>query len=68
VPGVDVQAVVADQKSSAVTRQGESFDSAGVSETPTVLLGKTGSTPTRLSSAVTFDEAKLAAAIRRAGG
>lgn len=68
VPGVDVQAVLDDQSSGAVTSQGESFDSAGVSETPTVLLGKTGSTPTRLPSAVTFDEAKLGAAIRRAGG
>jgi protein-disulfide isomerase len=68
VPGMDVQAVVNDQSSNAVKSLGESFDAAGVTETPTVLLGKTGSRPAALSSAVTFDEAKLAAAIRRAGG
>jgi hypothetical protein len=62
---MDVQAVLDDQKSSAVKSVGEGFDAAGVSSTPTLLLGKTGSTLRPVSSSVTFDEAKLAAAIRR---
>jgi protein-disulfide isomerase len=68
VPGMDVRAVLDEQNSSAVKTQGQEFDSAGVTSTPTVLLGKSGSTlhPIR-SSAVVFDEAKLAAAIRSAG-
>jgi len=38
-----------------------------VSATPTLLLGKTGSKLTAVSSAATFDAAKLAAAIRSLG-
>jgi hypothetical protein len=36
-----------------------------VAGTPTLFLGKTGSKLSEVSSTVTFDEAKLAAAIRR---
>jgi hypothetical protein len=38
-----------------------------VSQTPTLLLGKTGSKLNPVSSAATFDAAKLAAAIRSLG-
>ena len=68
VPGMDVRAVLADQNSSAVKSVGEGFDAAGVTTTPTLLLGKTGSTLKPVSSAVTFDAAKLGAAIRRSLG
>jgi protein-disulfide isomerase len=64
VPGMDVPAVLDDQNSSAVKSVSKGFDAAGVSETPTLLIGKTGSTLQPVSSSVTFDEAKLAAAIR----
>ena len=39
-----------------------------VSETPTLLLGRTGSKLSPVSSAATFDPAKLAAAIRSSLG
>jgi len=67
VPGMDVRALLDDQNSSAVNKVGEGFDAAKVTTTPTLLLGRTGSTLQPVSSAATFDQAKLAAAIRSLG-
>jgi protein-disulfide isomerase len=67
VPGMDVQELLDKQNSSAVKKVGERFDAAGVHSTPTLLLGKTGSTLQPVSATATFDAAKLAAAIRSFG-
>jgi protein-disulfide isomerase len=72
VPGMDVRAVLDGLDSTAVKNAGAKIDAEAtadqVPETPTLLLGKTGSKLQAVSSSVTFDEAKLAAAIRRALG
>ena len=72
VPGMDVPRLLADQDSSAVKKVADRIDSQSnadrVSQTPTLLLGKTGSKLQPVSSQVTFDEARLAAAIRRSLG
>src|SRR5436190_3254131 len=72
VPGMDVRRLLADQDSSAVNSIADRVDSQSkadrVSQTPTLLLGKTGSKLQPVSSQVTFDEAALAAAIRRSLG
>jgi protein-disulfide isomerase len=71
VPGMKVQRVVDDQDSSFVTDATKRIDAQAtadrVSQTPTLLLGKTGSKLNPVSSAATFDDAKLAAAIRSLG-
>ena len=71
VPGMKVQRVVDDQDSSFVTDATHRIDAQAnadrVSQTPTLLLGKTGSKLNPVSSAATFDPAKLAAAIRSLG-
>ena len=71
VPGMKVQRVVDGQDSSFVTDATNRIDAQAnadrVSQTPTLLLGKTGSKLNPVSSAVTFDAAKLAAAIRSLG-
>jgi len=71
VPGMDVRKVLDGQNSSFVTKATKTIDrqatSDRVSATPTLLLGKTGSKLTAVSSAATFDAAKLAAAIRSLG-
>ena len=71
VPGMDVQRLLDDQKSQAVTAVGKTIDGEAnadnVSETPTLLLGKTGSKLRKVSSKVISDEARLAAAIRSLG-
>jgi protein-disulfide isomerase len=72
VPGMDVRRLLADQNSQAVKNVVDRIDRQAkadrVSQTPTLLLGKTGSKLQPVSSQVTFDEAKLAAAIRRSLG
>src|SRR6266513_1844176 len=72
VPGMDVRRLLADQDSGAVNKIADRIDSQSnadrVTQTPTLLLGKTGSKLQPVSSQVTFDEARLAAAIRRALG
>jgi protein-disulfide isomerase len=72
VPGMDVRRLLRDQDSSNVKGAADRIDSRAkadrVSGTPTLLLGKTGSTLHVVSSAVTFDAASLAAAIRRSLG
>jgi protein-disulfide isomerase len=71
VPGMKVRRVVDDQESSFVTDATNRIDAQAradrVSQTPTLLLGKTGSKLNPVSSAATFDAAKLAAAIRSLG-
>jgi protein-disulfide isomerase len=68
VPGMDVRRVLDDQNSTAVKNATDRIDAQAtadhVSGTPTLSLGKTGSKLSPVSSSVTFDEAKLAAAIR----
>jgi protein-disulfide isomerase len=72
VPGMDVDRVLDGQNSTFVTNATNRIDAQAnadnVSQTPTLLLGKTGTRLKLLTSAQTFDEAKLAAAVRRAGG
>jgi protein-disulfide isomerase len=69
VPGMNVRAVLDSQSSSAVKNLGARIDGQATADqvagTPTLFLGKTGSKLSEVSSTVTFDEAKLAAAIRR---
>jgi protein-disulfide isomerase len=71
VPGMKVRRVLDDQDSSLVTDVTHRIDAQAtadrVSQTPTLLLGKTGSKLNPVSSAATFDAAKLAAAIRSLG-
>src|SRR5512133_2577445 len=71
VPGMKVRRVVDDQESSFVTDATNRIDAQAtadrVSQTPTLLIGKTGSKLNPVSSAATFDAAKLAAAIRNLG-
>jgi hypothetical protein len=68
VPGMDVPRVLDAQNSAAVKNATNRIDAQAtadhVSETPTLFLGKTGSKLRPVSSKATFDEAKLAAAIR----
>src|SRR6266487_3324327 len=72
VPGMAVQRLLDAQNSSAVKNVTDRIDAQGsadrVSQTPTLLLGKTGSKLKPVSSAATFDEAKLANAIRSSLG
>ena len=71
VPGMDVRRLLDGQNSSAITNVTDTINAQAtadrVSETPTLLLGKTGSKLSPVSSAATFDAAKLAAAIRALG-
>jgi protein-disulfide isomerase len=71
VPGMNVRRLLDDQNSTFVTKATKKIDAQAtadrVSETPTLLLGKTDSKLTRVSSAATFDPAKLATAIRSLG-
>jgi len=71
VPGMQVQRLLDEQQSDAVIAVGKKIDGAAnadnVSQTPTLLLGKTGGPLRMVSSKVTFDQARLAAAIRRSG-
>jgi len=72
VPGMDVRRLLDEQDLSTVKDTADKIDSQAnadrVSGTPTLLLGKTGSKLHVVSSTVTFDEASLAAAIRRSLG
>jgi hypothetical protein len=65
---MNVRAVLDGQSSSAVKNLGKTIDTEATADrvpaTPTLFLGKTGSKLSEVSSSVTFDEAKLAAAIR----
>jgi protein-disulfide isomerase len=72
VPGMDVRRMLDDQDSSEVKNAADRIDAQSnadrVSQTPTLFLGKTGSKLQPVSSQVTFDQARLAAAIRRSLG
>ena len=71
VPGMDVKRLLDEQKSHAVIAVGKTVDRDAkadkVSETPTLLIGKTGSKLRKVPSKLAFDEARLVAAIRRLG-
>ena len=71
VPGMQVQRLLDEQQSDAVIAVGKKIDGAAnadnVSQTPTLLLGRTGGPLRMVSSKDTFDQARLAAAIRRLG-
>lgn len=71
VPGMKVRRVVDDQDSSFVTDATNRIDAQAtadrVPQTPTLLIGKTGSKLKPVSSTATFDAAQLAAAIRALG-
>ena len=68
VPGMQVQRLLDEQQSDAVIGVGKKIDGAAnadnVSQTPTLLLGRTGGPLRMVSSKDTFDGARLAAAIR----
>lgn len=68
VPGMDVPQLLDEQKSKAAIAVGKKIDGQAnadnVSQTPTLLLGKTGGPLHAVSSKDTFDAARLAAAIR----
>jgi protein-disulfide isomerase len=70
VPGMDVPKLVADQDTAAVAKRGDVFDAqaaaAVVRSTPTILVGKTGATPTEVALSSATDEASVAAAIDQA--
>jgi protein-disulfide isomerase len=69
IPGLNVPRMVADAKSSGISDQEKALDAeaknAGISSTPTILVGKTGGTlePVKLSSPVDYQA--VAAAIER---
>jgi protein-disulfide isomerase len=71
VPGMDVRRLLDDQDSTLVTKATHRIDAQAtadkVSETPTLLVGKTGSKLKKVSSTAPFNAAELAAAIRSAG-
>jgi protein-disulfide isomerase len=68
VPGMDVRRLLDSQDSAAVQNAVDRINSQGdadrVASTPSLFIGKTGSKLRPVSSGVTFDQAKLAAAIR----
>jgi protein-disulfide isomerase len=72
VPGMQVQPLLDDQKSSAVIGVGKTIDEKAnadnVSQTPTLFIGRTGGPLHMVSSKDTFDAARLAAAIRSLSG
>jgi protein-disulfide isomerase len=71
VPGMDVRALQNDQNSTLVTNATHRIDAQAnadkLSETPTLLIGKTGSKLKKVSSSAPFNAAELAAAIRGLG-
>jgi protein-disulfide isomerase len=71
VPGMDVRALLDDQNSTLVTNATHRIDAQAnadkLSETPTLLIGKTGSKLKKVSSSAPFNAAELAAAIRGLG-
>jgi protein-disulfide isomerase len=68
VPGMQVRRLLDEQKSDAVIADGKKIDGKAtadkVSQTPTLFLGRTGGPLREVSSKDTFDQARLAAAIR----
>jgi protein-disulfide isomerase len=71
VPGMNVRRLLDRQDSAAVQNTIDRINSQGdadrVASTPALFIGKTGSKLRPVSSGVTFDQAKLAAAIRSLG-
>jgi protein-disulfide isomerase len=71
VPGMDVRGLLDDQNSASVVNATHRIDAQAtadrVSETPTLLIGKTGAKLKKVPSTAPFNAAELAAAIRSAG-
>jgi protein-disulfide isomerase len=72
IPGVDVPRVLSDRSSATTDEQASAFDSQanadGVTETPTILVGKSGATPRQVTLASPDDVQSVAAAIQAALG
>jgi protein-disulfide isomerase len=72
VPGMQVRRLLDEQQSNAVIDVGKTIDARAnadnVSQTPTLLLGRTGGLLRMVSSKDTFDAARLAAKIRSLSG
>jgi protein-disulfide isomerase len=70
IPGLAVPRLLDDRKSSAVKKQAKTFDKQsdddGVKSTPTILVGKSGSTPKQVRLASPTDAKSVTAAIDRA--
>lgn len=70
IPGLDVPKLLSDRNSSSVADRAAQFDSeattAGVDSTPTILVGKTGSTPKTVDLASPTDTQAVATAIAAA--
>jgi protein-disulfide isomerase len=67
IPGIDPQTLVARENASSITSEASSFDRQGtadnVNSTPTLLVGKSGGTPTLVNITSPTDQATLFAAI-----
>jgi protein-disulfide isomerase len=72
IPGLRVPAMLAASTTGAVAARGAHFDAQaqadGVTSTPTILVGKTGTAPTEVTLASPSDLAAVQAEITRAGG
>jgi protein-disulfide isomerase len=70
ITGLDVNRLLSERNSSAVSDRARGLDSeataAGISKTPTILVGKTGSTPNEVTLTSPTDKASVAAAIAAA--
>jgi hypothetical protein len=67
IPGLDVPRLLADRSSSAVAKLVSGFDAGAVADkvksTPTLLVGRTGTTPKAVPLQSPTDEASLVAAL-----
>jgi protein-disulfide isomerase len=67
IPGLNVPKLLADQSSSSVAKAASTFDADAVkdkvSSTPTVLVGRNGTTPKQVAMQSATDEASLVAAL-----
>jgi hypothetical protein len=72
IPGLDVPRLLSDRDSATTDEQTSAFDSQanadGVTETPTILVGKSGATPRQVTLASPDDVQSVTAAIRAALG
>jgi protein-disulfide isomerase len=67
IPGLNVPKLLADRNSSAVAKTASSFDAEAVtdkvSSTPTILVGRNGTTPKQVTMSSSTDEASVVAAL-----
>src|SRR5204862_6363804 len=70
IPGLDVPRLLDEQSSGSASDREREFDAdasaTGVNATPTILVGKSGGTPQRVTLASPTDERSVARAIDRA--